>query len=158
MPTIYILIISCSQRKRTDPGLLPAIERYAGPTFQVLCKARREGYWPADLHVLILSAEFGLIETETAIPLYDRRMTPARAVELQPAVSQTLSNWLPCRGIFVNLSRNYLLALPPLPLGTTIYASGRSGQRSAQMKSWLQYICTFDVESNLPTFCPDYRQ
>ncbi|MFN8458221.1 MAG: hypothetical protein U0401_26815 [Anaerolineae bacterium] len=28
-----LLILACSQRKRPDPGLLPAIERYDGGSF-----------------------------------------------------------------------------------------------------------------------------
>jgi len=31
-----LLILSCSQRKRPDSGLLPAIERYDGPVFRVV--------------------------------------------------------------------------------------------------------------------------
>src|SRR5436305_3237505 len=50
-----VLILSCSQRKRLDFGLLPAIERYDGGHFRVLRKARREGYWPEAMDVLILS-------------------------------------------------------------------------------------------------------
>lgn len=52
-----LLIVSCSQRKRSDLGLLPAIERYDGVYFRLLRKAQREGYWPENLDVLILSAQ-----------------------------------------------------------------------------------------------------
>src|SRR5262245_4306372 len=45
----YLLIMACSQRKRSEPNLLPAIERYDGVHFRVLRKAQREGYWPANL-------------------------------------------------------------------------------------------------------------
>lgn len=37
-----LLILSCSQRKRSTSNLLPAIERYDGPAFQVLRKFLRE--------------------------------------------------------------------------------------------------------------------
>ncbi len=132
-----MLIVACSQRKRLDSGPLPAIDRYDGPAFRTLRKAKREGYWPESLEMLILSAEFGLIEAGTLIPWYDRRMTPARAAELQPAVSRVLGARLPDYGrIFVNLGRAYLPVLPPMPPAT--YAGGGIGRRSAQMKAWLQ--------------------
>ena len=75
-------IVACSQRKRRDSGLLPAIERYDGLYFRVLRKARREGYWPANLDVLIVSAKYGLLELHTAIENYDLRMTPEQAMRL----------------------------------------------------------------------------
>ena len=37
-----MLILACSRRKRPDEGLLPAIERYDGPTFCVLRRFLRE--------------------------------------------------------------------------------------------------------------------
>ena len=41
-----LLIVSCSQRKRLDPGLLLALDRYDGGHFRILRKAQREGQWP----------------------------------------------------------------------------------------------------------------
>jgi hypothetical protein len=35
----YLLILACSQRKRPDPGLLPAIERYDGVNFRIFEKS-----------------------------------------------------------------------------------------------------------------------
>lgn len=78
-----LLIIACTATKRRDVRLLPAIDRYCGPSFRVL---RR---WLSDhpeaaarLDVCILSAEFGLVPANQPIPDYDRRMTAARACEL----------------------------------------------------------------------------
>lgn len=82
----YLLIVGCSQRKRSDPGLLPAIERYDGVNFRVLRKAKREGYWPANLDVLILSTKYGLIKPETPIEDYDLRMTRGQALKLQSEI------------------------------------------------------------------------
>lgn len=39
----YLLILACSQRKRVDAGLLPAIEHYDGVNFRAIHKAKREG-------------------------------------------------------------------------------------------------------------------
>jgi hypothetical protein len=60
----YLLILGCSQRKRPDSGLLPAIERYDGVNFRILQKAKREEYLPENLDILILSAKYGLIEAK----------------------------------------------------------------------------------------------
>jgi hypothetical protein len=133
-----LLIVSCSARKRTDPGLLPAIERYDGPVFRVLRKARRQEYWPEGLAVLILSAELGLIEAQQAIPWYERRMTTVRAAELKAPVGRALAGRLSHAGaIFVNMGRVYRAVLPELP-PLAVYAEGGIGQRSAQMKAWLR--------------------
>jgi hypothetical protein len=67
-----LLILSCSQRKRPDAILLPALERYDGPMFRVLRKFLREN--PSkELHpdVYILSAQFGLISADQLIPIPD---------------------------------------------------------------------------------------
>ncbi len=90
-----LLILSCSRRKRLDPGLLSAVERYDGPMFRVLRKFVRECASEAQyLAVFILSAEFGLIPGSKPIPDYDRRMTPHRAAELQPQVLAELGRIL----------------------------------------------------------------
>ena len=63
-----LLILSCSQRKAPAKGRLPAIDRYDGPAFRVLRKYLREG--PAEVPtVLILSAKYGLIESEREDPV-----------------------------------------------------------------------------------------
>ena len=38
-----LLLISCSQRKREDEGLLPAIDRYDGPAYRCLRKMITRG-------------------------------------------------------------------------------------------------------------------
>ena len=50
----YLLIISCSERKVETPETLAAIERYDGPVYRTLRKARREGRIPKKLDVLII--------------------------------------------------------------------------------------------------------
>jgi len=141
----YLLIIGCSQRKRPDLGLLPAIERYDGVNFQVLRKAWREGYWPENLDVLILSAKYGLLKPETKIEDYDLKITRQRAAQLQPLVSLELADRVEAvyyDKIFINLGRDYVSALAgweeALEQDTTVvYASGGIGQRAAQMRQWL---------------------
>ncbi len=141
----YLLIVACSQRKRPDPGLLPAIERYDGVNYRVLRKAQRDGYWPNNLDVLILSAKFGLIRLDTPIENYNLRMTRERAMELQNKVGTDLDAQFrknSYTAVYVNLGKEYLAALAssqglPKLSSQTRYASGGIGKRMAQMKSWL---------------------
>lgn len=144
----YLLIVACSQRKCPDSGLLPAIERYDGVNFRVLRKAKREGNWPKNLDVLILSAKYGMIGSSTLIENYDQKMTLARALELQPQIANaldTLLNSKDYREIFVNLGETYLVALAlsqqiPQLANKVRYASGGIGKKMSQMKTWLSNL------------------
>lgn len=156
-----LLILGCSSRKRHDPAPLPAIERYDGVNYRVLARALRaagEGYPNGlpdyrllldalGLDVLIVSAEFGLLTPVSLIPDYDRRMTAARALELQTSVSAGLDARfavVPYREVFVNLGKVYMAATEGSEqLGThphVTYAVGGIGQKMAQMKHWLNQL------------------
>src|SRR5215475_9884935 len=98
-----LLILSCSQRKRPDRILLPALERYDGPVFRMLrkflrsCSARE-----SHPEVYILSVRFGLIPAHQPISYYDCRMTPQQASIFQPQVLAQL------RYVYgTNSTRNY---------------------------------------------------
>lgn len=139
----YLLIISCSQRKRTDPEPMPAIERYDGVNFRMLRRLRRQGELPANLDILIVSAKYGLLRGDDAITWYDQRMTRQRALELQASTSNNLDGILRTatyQEIFVNLGKDYMPTLrnSKAILGTkTIYAAGGIGRKMAQMKEWI---------------------
>lgn len=144
----YLLIVACSERKRSDPGLLPAIERYDGVNFRVLRKAKREGYWPENLDVLILSAKYGLLKLDSLIEDYDLRMTPERAIALQARVSADLDaciERISYSEVFINLGKIYMAALALSQELTTLdrrvhYATGGIGEKMSQMKKWLQGV------------------
>lgn len=137
----YLLLMGCSERKFQNPGLVPAIDLYDGVNYRVVRKARQEGYWP-DAQVVILSAKHGLIGSQALIEHYDQRMTPQRALALQQQVGAELDALLAQRqfdGVFVNLGKNYLLALTasqelPQLRERACYAHGGIGERMAQMK------------------------
>jgi hypothetical protein len=141
-----LLIMACSQRKRSDPGLLPAIERYDGPQFQVLHKfARKHSDAMENISVYILSAHYGLIPGTKRIPNYDQRMTVKRAVKLalktQKAIQKIFQS-ATYTSLFLGLGRNYFQAmqgyeklLPP-DLQITI-ATGSQGRRQGQLRDWL---------------------
>ena len=140
-----LLLISCSQRKREDEGLLPAIERYDGPVYRCLRKMIREETYPVDeIGCLIISAKYGLITAQACIEFYDQKMTAARAVELRYEVQQSLSRYLSNRieQVFINLGKDYMDTLEGFNWGVypTLEASGGIGMRTSQMKYWILQV------------------
>lgn len=138
MSTGRLLILSCSQRKRPEPGLLPAVERYDGPAYQVLRKHARETEPPP---TWVLSAEYGLIPSEQPIPTYDRRMTSARAEQLRPRVAAVLDG-LALHGyddVLVCAGRAYAAALSGIEerFDGITFTSGPLGSQLATLRDWL---------------------
>jgi hypothetical protein len=142
----HLLLIACSQRKRLDPEPLPALERYDGNTYRVIRKLRREDRWPFLVDVVILSAEFGLIDADQPIPYYERRMDQARAAELRPTVLATLQERLDGNrqyaSVYVELGQDYLPAIDGIDSlcndTPIVYAQGRIGRRLSSLKQWLE--------------------
>lgn len=142
-----LLIVSCSKAKRHDLGSLEAIDRYDGPLFRLLRRARSAGLL-IDVQVYILSAKHGLIDEGWMIHDYDQVMTPARAAELAGTTSVTLWRWLgqhaECVDVFVNVGQGYAPALAGfddwcLRQGIIVTnAAGGIGERLAQTKAWLE--------------------
>lgn len=144
----YLLIVACSQRKHSDPTLLPAIERYDGGNYRLLRKAKREGYLPDRLDVLILSAKYGLISASTSIANYNQRMTSERAMELHEQTLQTLQSYTRqhCyQEVYVDLGQDYYPAIGDVSKifdnASIIYAHGKIGERLARVKHWLIEKC-----------------
>ena len=140
-----LLLISCSQRKRQDAELLPAIDRYDGPAYRCLRKMIRDETYPVDeIGCLIVSAKYGLITAQACIENYDQRMTPNRAVELREQIQSQLSRYLTRRieQVFINLGKDYMLALEGFNWGlhSTLEASGGIGTRTSQMKHWILQV------------------
>jgi hypothetical protein len=139
-----LLLISCSARKRSDPGSLPALERYDGPAFRVLRKQLRTG--GSVIRVLVLSAKFGLIPADLPIPDYDQRLTAAGAEQLRPGVLKTLRAELAATThieIGLCLSRLYLNALAgfeaAVPGGVgVVEIGGGLGPRLSRLRDWLR--------------------
>lgn len=141
-----LLILACSQRKRPDPGLLPAMERYDGPQFQVLRKFLLEQSTKAQpVDTFILSANFGLISANQPIPNYDYKMSSQRAQELQPQVLCELEQVLQVNHyneLFISLGQNYWQTLAGyerlVPAKTkVVVAQGSQGGRQAALRRWL---------------------
>jgi len=140
-----LLIISCSQRKKSDAGLLPAIDRYDGPAFRVLKKFL--GAAPDDsVTVLIVSAKYGLIESSQLIPDYDCRMSAALVRQLQPQVlavgirALALRRW---QEIGFCVGKQYWEALDGLlefvPESARVgFIGGGLGRRLTALRGWLR--------------------
>ena len=141
-----LLILSCSQRKHSTQGLLPALQRYDGPTYRVMNKFMR--LYPSEtqlLDVYILSAEFGLISACKPIPNYDRRMTLQRVKELQQPTWSELKQILIRKryeDLFISLGKDYLrvlnryeLLIPPNL--KVIVSTGTIGRKLAELRKWL---------------------
>lgn len=136
-----LLIISCSKTKK-DLQNTPAIELYDGPVYRML---RNRSKRPLDIK--IISAKYGLIDSEDHISNYDQVMTFKRAFELQHHISEEILQLVlhnSYRQIFVNLGEIYMLALDRTTIRfldehrNTIFASGPIGKRLHQLKEWLE--------------------
>jgi hypothetical protein len=139
-----LLVLACSERKRPDPGYMPAIERYDGPAYRVLRRyVQSQSHDKPDIY--ILSAQYGLIRGDSAIPVYDRRMTRPRALELREAMEtalQSLDLGARYHTVFLAAGAVYreLLAPPILraiPHEQLITSTGSPGIQLTRLKSWL---------------------
>jgi hypothetical protein len=126
-------------------GRMPAIDRYDGPVFRVLRKYLREG--PADVPtVLILSAKFGLIESDREIPWYDHRLSKASLNRLRPRVLKMARHVLRsrqwravglCAGREYRSALNGLAELIPEGVGLDLLPGGL-GKRLTALRNWLR--------------------
>lgn len=149
-----LLVMACTATKRDDHLLLPAGERYDGPSFRLLRRWQREHpEAAARLDVYILSAAFGFISADQLIPDYNQRLTPAGAARLHDEVlcgvcsvvtratfsGAYLSAGHLYRSTFGCLSPSDVFA--PVPLTLPPPGLGIGGQLAA-LKRWLLADCT----------------
>lgn len=111
-----LLIQGCSKSKNSTDSAVPALDLYSGFFFKIIKKAIRENEFDERIDILILSAEYGLIEERTEIQWYDRRMDTERATELALSVSESLQNRNIDKydSIIINVGQDYEKALPEL--------------------------------------------
>lgn len=137
-----LLIVGCSNRKQSTSSLLPAIQRYDGPTFRVLRAYLRRNEAP-QLDVFVLSAEFGLIPAGQLVPAYDRKMTTERADQLRPNVRQVLQQVLPnsrYSSCLICCSTLYHRAIGTLEIPGAVVTTtpGSHGRSVAELYVWLR--------------------
>src|SRR5713101_1569240 len=139
-----LVILGCSKRKRRTSRLLPAIDRYDGPIFQVLRKRIREAPETSP-DTFVLSGRFGLIPGTFPIPRYDRRLAyddhATLRLHVEAQLKQTLDQLQP-ESLFVSVGCRYWLLLEE-PLmrqvaqSKLVVATGGIGGRASQLAHWL---------------------
>lgn len=141
-----LLIISCSQKKVTNPNLLPAIERYDGPSYKVLRKIMNRSDYNNSLDIAIISAKYGLLNPNEMIRDYDLKMNAKIAATIQKKVVSALRKQIlkkKYENIFINMGENYMLAIDGFDKNMQSkpkieYAKGKIGERLSKMKKWLE--------------------
>jgi hypothetical protein len=138
-----LLILSCSNRKIHSGCPTLAWDVYDGGAFRSLKKVRREGKWPSDLDILILSAKYGLIDQYELITCYDQKMTTCHPVNMRTKVRERLRaeferhKW---EIIALSMGKNYLLALADVkwPPGVRVgVVPGAMGIKISLTKQWV---------------------
>ena len=79
-----LLILSCSARKHAVTGKVAAWDLYDGVAFRVVKRLQRDGRFPDNVDILILSAQHGLIRPYHKISFHDLRMTKELASQQAP--------------------------------------------------------------------------
>ena len=138
-----LLIQACSERKTQTFNLVPALDLYDGVNYRLIKKYLRENKSAGfDLRILIISAEHGLISSETLIGTYDRKMTKTRAQELQMRISEQwkslafdLSEF---DKILINAGKVYEESLKLIDTGDFKRTRGGIGEKMQQLKIWLK--------------------
>jgi hypothetical protein len=111
------VIAGCSHRKLDGDHTCPALDLYRGGCLPAL-RARVGADAALRARVFILSARHGLLAADDPIAPYDQQMTPTRARQLRPVVSQAVAEKvtgaLGARDLVVLVEPVYLIALADL--------------------------------------------
>ena len=142
----YLLVIPCSKRKiNIFENEVPALDLYDGPFFRIIRKLFREYRKLDNLDIVIISAKYGLITSETFIKNYDLLMTINIAKRLNGDLCRKLSHIVNVGNyneIFFNIGKIYHEAIKgwetsAVTKAKTIYIQGGIGSRAKQMRDWL---------------------
>jgi len=139
-----LLVQGCSKSKNQVTEPVPALELYSGFFFKILGKAIRCGEFDADIDIAILSAEHGLINAETPITHYDRRMDSQRARELRSEVANGLFDRVEegYDRVVLNLGKTYRLAVTEFahksPVPVEQISGGGIGEKGHALKRFIR--------------------
>ncbi len=143
-----------------------AIDRYDGVMFRVLRKWRAHVTSP-DLHIVIISAKYGLLRGDELIPNYEQHMTRARADELRQEVNALLHDHVrrwSVQSVFLGLGNTYRRVVDTRQLcqkGLLVQcSSGSIGTQAAQLKDWLwgETMHTTGGQSSARTTSPSHNR
>ena len=141
----YLLIISCSQRKKKVKGKVRAWDLYDGVVFRMLKKIEREKGLPKNLDILILSAKYGFLRPNDFIEYYDHRLTKEDIKRKKKffllGLKQRIKNDS-ISTVFVCLGKDYLAGINSFEKlfyneMRFIFANGGIGKKMSQLKNWL---------------------
>ena len=93
---------TCCKEKRTDPGNLPAIERYLSERIR---RVHRESM-DKGRRMLIFSGKFGLLRPEEPIPWYDQKLESDGVGEIVPSLVNQLREYGASKLIFFCRPKN----------------------------------------------------
>lgn len=119
------------------------MQRYDGGAYRVIKKLQREQSFPPDVQIKIVSARFGLIDSETEIPYYELRMNRDLASKLgrQTATeANTYFNRQKYSEIYIDAGGYYQTSLSNFLEGydcPVTLAKGRIGERLHALRNWL---------------------
>lgn len=156
-----LLILSCSQSKRSSQEKLTGLERYNGPTFRVLRKFLKQ-HPTTPLDIYIVSAQFGLISSQELIPHYDQKMTKTRSQELNSSLLEKLEQIFhqnDYQRLLICVTQNYLPVLQgyeailPQPMAVTV-ATVTLGRKLSVLHQWLYGEASPSLCQNIMTNHP----
>lgn len=134
-----LLIQGCSDKKQD--GEMAAFELYDGCFYQILKKAKREDAFRSSIDIVILSAEYGLLDPTEVIEWYDRKMTADRAATFrEQGLPDEVAAVIEGGGydrVIVNLGETYSAAIRGFEsnVSASVFRlSGRLGERSPVLK------------------------
>jgi len=135
-----LLIQSCSKSKREPGEPVPALELYSGYYYKIIKKAKREGDFDSDIDICILSAEHGLIDSDTDLVFYDQKMDSERAIEIRDEVKMAIKSRVDTNTydeILINMGQPYKEAIEGIEdeIDTPVrFIEGKLGERGQKLK------------------------
>ena len=145
----YLLILGCSNRKKSVQNKVKPLELYDGVNYRVLKNFFKRYGKQENLEILIISAKYGLLKMDDMIEYYDEKMTIQRANILHDSIMKKLKEFLKGKKfdeVHLNIGKTYLKAIEgyeDLFHGSKIiYDSRGIGSKMQSMKRWLEKIVT----------------
>lgn len=113
----YLLVQSCSNRKRTADAPLPALDLYDGYFYRIIKNSPYGSAEGPNVDLRILSAKHGLLLPDDKIAAYDRTMDSERAAEIRTEVVDSLTETVRTNeydSVVINLGQPYQVAITGL--------------------------------------------